>query len=86
MWNSRFELSKIERKNKSFRLSNSQKSRVEREFVLHTLEDREWKDNFFLPLSKIESGKRIVSLSTHDSTRETLVNAWNLATMKITRR
>ena len=39
-------------------VSNSRKSRVEREFFLSTLENREWKENFLLPLSKIESRKR----------------------------
>ena len=71
MLNSQFELSKIERKNKScsIKLSkiesrkrnlscHSRKSRVEREFFLSTLENREWKENFLLPLSKIESRKR----------------------------
>ena len=71
MLNSRFELSKIERKNESFSIKlskiesrkrifsfHSRKSRVEREFFLSTLENREWKENFLLPLSKIESRKR----------------------------
>ena len=44
MLNSRFELSKIEKN-----------TRVEREICLATLENREWKENLFLPLSKIES-------------------------------
>ena len=61
------------------------KSRVE--FFLAALENREWKENFFLPLSKIESRKRNgnyqifeiereISLSTLDFL-ETLVNAWD---------
>jgi len=69
-------------------VSNSRKSRVEREFFLSTLENREWKENFLLPLSKIESRKRNgkyqifeiereISLSTLDFSleSETLVNA-----------
>ena len=77
MLNSRFELSKIEKN-----------TRVEREICLATLENREWKENFLLPLSKIESRKRNgkhqifeiereISLSTLDFSleSETLVNA-----------
>ena len=77
MLNSRFELSKIEKN-----------TRVEREICLATLENREWKENLFLPLSKIESRKRNgnyqifeiereISLSTLDFSleSETLVNA-----------
>ena len=56
MLNSRFELSKIEKK-----------TRVEREICLATLENREWKENLFLPLSKIESRKRIVSCHSRKS-------------------
>ena len=80
MLNSRFELSKIEKN-----------TRVEREICLATLENREWKENLFLPLSKIESRKRNgnyqifeiereISLSTLDFSlkSETLVNAWNV--------
>ena len=57
MLNSRFELSKIE----------EEKMRVEREICLATLENREWKENLFLPLSKIESRKRIVSCHSRKS-------------------
>ena len=80
MLNSRFELSKIERKNESFSIKlskieskkrifsyHSRKLRVEREFFLATLENREWKENLFLPLSKIESRKRIVSCHSRKS-------------------
>ena len=56
MLNSRFELSKIEKN-----------TRVEREICLATLENREWKENLFLPLSKIESRKRIVSCHSRKS-------------------
>ena len=56
MLNSRFELSKIEKN-----------TRVEREICLATLENREWKENLFLPLSKIESRKRIVSCHSQKS-------------------
>ena len=56
MLNSRFELSKIEKN-----------TRVEREICLATLENREWKENLFLPLSKIESRKRNVSCNTQKS-------------------
>ena len=57
MLNSRYELSKIE----------EEKTRVEREICLATLENREWKENLFLPLSKIESRKRIVSCHSRKS-------------------
>ena len=50
MLNSRFELSKIEKN-----------TRVEREICLAALENREWQENLFLPLSKIESRKKIIS-------------------------
>ena len=76
-------------------VSNSQKSRVEREFFLSTLENREWKENFLLPLSKIESRKRNgkyqifeiereISLSTLDFSleSETLVNACQEVTLE----
>ena len=56
MLNSRFELSKIEKN-----------TRVEREICLATLENREWKENLFLPLSKIESRKRIVPCHSRKS-------------------
>ena len=56
MLNSRFELSKIEKN-----------MRVEREICLATLKNREWKENLFLPLSKIESRKRIVSCHSRKS-------------------
>ena len=56
MLNSRFELSKIEKN-----------TRVEREIFLATLKNREWKENLFLPLSKIESRKRIVSCHSRKS-------------------
>ena len=56
MLNSRFELSKIEKN-----------TRVEREICLATLENREWKENLFLPLSKIESRKRNLSCHSRKS-------------------
>ena len=47
--------------------NRERKSRVEREFFLTTLENRLWKEKFFLPLSKIASGKRIVSCHSRKS-------------------
>merc|ERR1719460_173880 len=83
---------KLKKKNESGKRNlscHSRESRVEREFVLATLENQEWKENCFLPLSKIESRKRNgnyqifeiereISLSTLDFSleSETLVNAW----------
>ena len=47
--------------------NRERKSRVEREFCLATLKNREQKENFVLPLLKIESRKRIVSYHSRKS-------------------
>ena len=73
MLNSRFELSKIEKN-----------TRVEREICLATLENREWKENCFLLLSKIERRKGNGKMERENSLfslnfslqSETLVHAW----------
>ena len=74
MLNSRFELSKIEKN-----------TRVEREICLATLENREWKENLFLPLSKIESRKRIVPCHSQKSREKTRVSVSNSRKSRVER-